>query len=499
MRDWLIHIRKDSHLSLQAQIREALVSAILDGQLARDEPIPSTRKMARLLGVSRNTVVLAYQSLLDDGYLVARERSGYFVSDKAFTVRPRPPRGDRPQPVTCSIDWEQRFRMRPGGQDLVYKPVDWADYRYPFIYGQVDEEFFPLAEWRECARQALGRRFLSNWIKDSPEVDDPLLIEQIRRRILPRRGIMARDSQILVTLGAQHALALLADLLVGPDTTVGMEEPGYADARSIFALRSRRLRLLPVGVDGVSLTGLDACDVVYVTPSHQFPTTVTMPLEKRMALLEAACEHDFIVIEDDYEFEANYVNEPCPALKSLDDEGRVIYVGSLSKSLFPGLRLGFMVAPSRLIEEARAMRRLMVRHPPSINQRTVALFLSLGHYDTLVRRMHRVLRERWEIMGEALHRHLPDSTEAPSFGGSSFWVQGPEWLDDLRLRDAARERSILIEPGSVYYGARNRPRNRFRLGFSAIPTERIEPGVKLLAETIREMEREALSGMNARP
>ena len=490
MRDWLVHIRRDNHLSLQAQIREALVAAILDGQLARDEPIPSTRKMARLLGVSRNTVVLAYQSLLDDGYLTARERSGYFVSDKAFgAAPPRPARKRRAG--ECRIDWEGRFHLRPGEQNLVMKPSDWAEYDYPFIYGQIDEALFPLAEWRECARQALGRRFLSNWLGDSPEDDDPLLIEQIRRRILPRRGIMARDSQILVTLGAQHAIAIAAALLVGPGTQVGMEEPGYADARSIFAMRSRRMRHLPVGETGLRVEDTAGCDLIYTTPSHQFPTTVTMPLERRMALLEAACRHDFVIIEDDYELEANYVNEPCPALKSLDDEGRVIYIGSLSKSLFPGLRLGFMVAPERMIAEARAMRRLMVRHPPSNNQRTVALFLSLGHYDTLVRRLHRVLRERWEIMGRSLHEHLPESTEAPSFGGSSFWVNGPQWLDDMALRDAAAQRGLLIEPGSVYYGSAGRPRNTFRLGFSAIPTERIEPGIRLLAEVIHGLEKAA--------
>ena len=488
MRDWLVHIRKDSYLSLQAQIREALVSAILDGALDRKEPIPSTRKMASLLGVSRNTVVLAYQSLLDDGYLDARERSGYFVSEKAFTARAHRPGGEAEPAPACSINWEKRFRLRPGAQNINYRPADWADYKYPFIYGQVDENLFPLAEWRECARQALGRRFLSNWIADAPELDDPLLVEQIRRRILPRRGIMARDNQILVTLGAQHGLSMLAQLLADKGTTIGMEEPGYADARNIFSMRAGKMRYLPMMEDGVSLEGIGECDLVYVTPSHQSPTTVTMSLDKRMELLEMACAHDFIIIEDDFEFEANYVNEPCPSLKSLDDEGRVVYTGSLSKSLFPGLRLGFMVGPSRLIDEARALRRLMVRHPPSNNQRTVALFLSLGHYDTLVRRMHRVLRERWEIMGAALHKYLPQSTEAPSFGGSSFWVNGPEWLDDLQLREEARRRSLLIEPGRIYYGARNKPKNTFRMGFSAIPTERIEPGVKLLSEIIRELE-----------
>ena len=156
-----------------------------------------------------------------------------------------------------------------------------------------------------------------------------------------------------------------------------------------------------------------------------------------MELLKLASQRDMVIIEDDYEFETNYVNEPCPALKSLDDEGRVIYVGSLSKTLFPGLRLGFMVGPKTLIAEARALRRLMVRHAPNNNQRTAALFLSLGHHDTLIRRLHRAYRSRWEVMGAALNAHMPNASRIPSFGGTSFWVKGPQGLDSEDLARAA--------------------------------------------------------------
>ena len=180
-------------------------------------------------------------------------------------------------------------------------------------------------------------------------------------------------------MGAQHGLFLLATLLMDGGTTVGLENPGYVDARNIFASREARLKALAVDHGGLVVgRRLHGCDYLYVTPSHQSPTTVTMPLERRLALLEQAAKRNIVIIEDDYEFETNYVNEPCPALKSLDDNSRVIYVGSLSKTLFPGLRLGFMVGPKELIVQARALRRLMVRHAPNNNQRTAALFLSLG-------------------------------------------------------------------------------------------------------------------------
>ncbi|WP_119389010.1 PLP-dependent aminotransferase family protein [Taklimakanibacter lacteus] len=495
MRDWLVHIRRHNHSSLQTQIREALVAAILDGQLARDEPIPSTRKMAKSLGVSRNTVVLAYQGLLDDGYLAARERSGYFVADKALETAIKPARaapGAAPAQPGTDPHWKARLLKHPAAQANIFKPLDWQSYTYPFIYGQVDHNLFPLAEWRDCARQALGKKWLGTWTNDTWAFDDPLLVEQIRRRILPRRGIMASDDEILITLGAQNALYLIVSLLVDEKSRVAMEEPGFPDMRNIFRLKTQKVALVPVDEGGLTLNDdVASADLVFVTPSHQFPTTATMPLARRLDLLKLASQRNFVIIEDDYEFETNYVNEPCPALKSLDDEGRVIYVGSLSKTLFPGLRLGFLVGPKAFVEEARALRRLMVRHAPNNNQRTAALFLSLGHHDTLIRRLHKAYRSRWEIMGAALQTHMPDAARIPSFGGTSFWVEGPRMLDSEALGKHAATRGIVIEPGRIHFGAESAPNNFFRLAFSSIDEKKIEPGINLLAETIAEASRKA--------
>jgi GntR family transcriptional regulator/MocR family aminotransferase len=489
MRDWLVQIQRTEQSSLQMQIREALVSAILEHQLSRDEPVPSTRKMAKTLKVSRNTVVLAYQGLLDDGFLVARQRSGYYVSDKA-ALQPAAAQGGAPQQKQAGqgVDWAARLRLHPAAQENISKPLNWQNYAYPFIYGQVDHTLFPVAEWRDCTRQALGRKWLGTWTNDAREHDDPLLVEHIRRRILPRRGILAEDGDILITLGAQNALYLLSSLLVGAETHVAMEEPGYPDVRNIFNLHSRNVSLVPVDRHGMTMyEALASAQVIFVTPSHQFPTTATMPIERRKALLALARANGSVIIEDDYEFETNYVNEPCPALKSLDEAGNVVYVGSLSKSLFPGLRLGFMVGPRPLIAEARALRRLMVRHAPNTNQRAAALFLSLGHHDTLVRRLHRAYRSRWEIMGKVLAECFPNSADAPSFGGTSYWIRAPQSIDSELLALRAAEHGILIEPGRVHFGQANPPRNFFRLAFSSIDESRIEPGIRLLAKIMKDM------------
>ncbi|MGI9304352.1 MAG: PLP-dependent aminotransferase family protein [Gammaproteobacteria bacterium] len=484
MRDQLIFLSANSTMSLQGQLREKLVAAILDGQIPPGSPLPSGRKLAKQLGVARNTVVLAYEQLVDAGFLVARERSGYYVNDDILSGKVSPaPR--QPRPDVETPDWRRRIVVKPSAQRNIVKPRDWREYRYPFITGQFDQALFPVADWRDCVRQTLTVQAIHEWVEDSVDQDDPLLIEQIRTRVLPRRGVMAQADEILVTVGAQQALYLLARLLITPEQTVGMEDPGYADARNTFSLKTPKLVRLAVDEAGLALgKRVRQCDYVYVTPSHQYPTTVTMPLNRRQALLELATEADFVVIEDDYESETNYVGEPTPALKSLDEGDRVIYVGSLSKSLAPGLRLGYLVGPSDLITEARALRRLMLRHPPNNNQRTVALFLAAGHHDSLIRRLSHHYKYRWQTLGDALARYLPESSRIPTFGGTSFWVEGPPDLDARKLMGRAAQSSILIEPGDVDFMSERPPRHYFRLGFSSIPADRIETGIRLLADLI---------------
>ena len=286
------------------------------------------------------------------------------------------------------MDWTRAIGRRYTGGDTPSKPQDWARYRYPFIYGQADPTLFDHANWRHCALQAMGQKDFTPLTTDYYDQDDPQLIEFIARHTLPRRGINARPEQILITLGAQNALWLTAQILLTQRRTAAIEDPCYHALRDI--LTQSRCHLTPIRVDKDGLPP-DAIppgtDVIFTTPSHQCPTTATMPLDRRRALLERARDMDALIVEDDYEFEMSFLNPPSPALKSLDPDGRVIYVGSFSKSLFPGLRLGYLVGSEPFIREARALRASVLRHPPGHIQRTAAYFLSLGHYDALIRRM----------------------------------------------------------------------------------------------------------------
>jgi GntR family transcriptional regulator/MocR family aminotransferase len=419
--------------------------------------------------------------LVNDGYLLTRSRSGHYVNPETLKGRvPQVPVTSAPGRQS-SVHWAQRFQVALSAQRNIVKRKDWQNYPYPFIYGQFDPSLMPIAGWRECCNQAMSVSEVRGWAADLIDGDDPLLLEQIQARLLARRGVWATPDEILVTVGAQHALFLLATLLVGADTAVGVENPGYPDARNIFAARGAEVVGLALDDAGLALSpALERCQYVYLTPSHQCPTTITMPLARRHALLNWAEQHDRVLIEDDYEIEIGHTGSAQPALKSLDHSGRVIYVSSLSKTLAPGIRMGYIVASKELIHEARALRRLMLRHPPANNERSVGLFLAMGYHDTLLRRLDQTYVERTRVAVDALERHLPEVARMRCAGGSSLWLRFPEGVDTRALAAAAEAEGVLIEPGDIFF-IDPAPANFVRLGFSSIPADRIVGGIERIA------------------
>ncbi|MEM7563901.1 MAG: PLP-dependent aminotransferase family protein [Pseudomonadota bacterium] len=483
MTEYLFQLPDNPDATLQSRIQEMLVSAILAGHITPESPLPSSRKLSRQLNVARNTVVYAYQHLVDEGFLVSKERSGFYVNENILKGRVSSPPA---QPAESStIDWNKKLVTAPAGLRQNTKPDNWHKYPFPFICGQYDKQLFPVADWRECGREAAAVSAIHHWAKDQVDRDNEGLIEQIHRKILPRRGVWAEPGEILVTMGAQQGIYMTAQLLLNSQKTVGIETPGYVDAENTFGIFTPRIQRLQVDESGlIPDAAIGRCDCLYTTPSHQYPTTVTMPKKRRMELLELAHKHDVIIVEDDYESEFNYVGDPTPALKSLDQDGRVVYVGSLSKTLAPGIRLGYIVAPRAFIEQARALRRLMVRHPPSNNQFIIAEFLKRGYHDAMISRLSLTLHQRWTLLGNLLEQHFPGSSRPPTFGGSAYWVKGPEDLNSRQMLERASKVGILFEPGDVFFNNDEKHQNYFRLGFSSIATEKIEPGIEGLVKVV---------------
>jgi GntR family transcriptional regulator/MocR family aminotransferase len=487
--DTIIYIDPGSKQNLQNQIRQKLVDGILNGAFPPGKKLPSSRRMAEQIKVARNTVVLAYQQLIAEGYLVSRQRSGIFVNQEILESRVGHTLDGSPGRAVESAVWRKRIRTSGIVAEKSPDLPNWKLFPYPFIDGKFDASLFPLAEWREANRLALSVADVAEWSTGGDGGDDPLLIEQIRTKILTRRGIQASSNEVLITMGTQHSLYLLSELLVDRSITAAVEDPGNAEWRSILKQRGATVVAQAVDESGMVVDdNLNHCDMVYVSPSHQIPTAVTMSLERRESLIAAASKHDFLIIEDDYECEINYLDHPLPALRSIDATGRVVYVASFSKVLAPGLRLGFIVANAEFIRRARQLRRTMLNHPPLINQRTAAHFIALGHYDVLMLRLGRVLRERRVALRDALNymRGIPLEI-SPVVGGTTYWVRAPAEFNVARLAFEAEKQGILIEPVEHYYADAGAAENCFRMGVTSIREQDIRPGVKRLVELIRKL------------
>ena len=283
MLEQLLKLEHNSSVSLQLQLRKQIAQAIIRGKFKTHSPLPSSRQLSKQLNVARNTVVLAYAHLEDDGYLIAKERRGYFINPEVLAGQTL-----QHEAVDDSLGneaglakpvWGQVIKTAQAQRKNINKPKDWQDYEYPFIYGQFDSKLFPISNWRECCRDSVSDGDVRAWASDHFISDDPMLLDEIRTRILPRRGIWAEEDQIMITVGTQQGLYILAQMLLDQNSVMGFEDPGYTDIRNIAALHGATLQPLAIDDDGVILgEELKRCDCVFVTPSHQSPTTVTMPM-----------------------------------------------------------------------------------------------------------------------------------------------------------------------------------------------------------------------------
>ncbi|WJV58402.1 PLP-dependent aminotransferase family protein [Pectobacteriaceae bacterium CE90] len=491
MIDHCLHIDFVANRSLQEQLRETLIASILTGVFPADEALPSCRKLSCQLTISRNTVALVYESLLNDGYLISRPRSGYYLhpdyhqpenSAEAY-ARQAATNDTRQAP-----EWGKRLNVSPSNFLAIMKPARWMEYPYPFIYGQPNTQLFPIEQWRDTTRRVTGTHRDHHWLYDNIDQDVSLLVEQIRKRILPKRGIIARGDEILITLGSQNALCLLSQLLFNRNTRVAVENPVFREAINTFSLQGAQIIPHTLDSEGLCLHEMSRnCDYFYVTPSHQAPTGIRMSNERRTALLEHASRYDQIIIEDDYDSETSFDPYPRAALKASDVHNRVIYVSSLSKSLSPGLRLGYLVAPSELIDELRALRRLMYRHPPTNIQHQMAHFLAQGYYEAYLHRYREDSARRWDSLNNALNHCLPECRRIEgSEHANAFWIRAPEGINTQQLAWRAAHAGVLIEPGQAHFLGSPMPGNYFRLGFHAIDMKQIEPGIARLAQAFHQ-------------
>ena len=474
---------------LQYQLCRELRAAILGGRLARGQRLPSSRSVAETLAISRTTVVLSYEQLVSEGYLEAAHGSGTFVCRQLPEEFLAAARRAGTGPVRQAPPPARWSRLGTRLLDLEIPPPDPASgarWRFNQIYPSQDS--FPVETWRRllarhCQRSgpALG--------DDAPESTG---CEVLRRAIAgylrASRGLDCQADQVLVLGSSQQGLDLVAQAWLDPGDLVAMEDPGYPGARRTFHAHGARILPLPAAAQGVSLAplaGNPACRLVYVTPSHQFPTGTTMGLAQRLELLEGCRRSGAVLLEDDYDSEFRYGGRPLPATQGLDAQGRVLYVGTFSKVLFPALRMGYLVAPPGWLPVLTRAYAMGHGQPPLLEQYALADFIREGHLERHLRRLRTLYGRRREALLSALDAELGDRVEILGEPcGMHIMVRFRTRLEDADVLRRARAEGVALAPGSRYC-LEPGPRAGFLMGFAAMDEGRIRPGVRRLARILQ--------------
>ena len=481
-----------SALPLYRQIYEAIRHAILNGNLRPTTPLPATRLLSKELGVSRMTVVNAYDQLFAEGYLEAKTGAGTFVAahlpEEFLQTSGFERRQQRESSLTRKVKFSDYGRNLAQNSNSILRH-NGASALVPFEHGVPGTDEFPFAVWAKIAQR---------WQKRSPasifsygvSVGFQPLREAIAAHLASARGVLCRVEQIIITSGTQQALDLIGRIFLTKTTDVYIEDPGYLGARDIFAATGARLVPVPINAEGFDVQTARKrsrrARLAYVTPSHQYPLGITMSLTRRLHLLEWARDRDAYVIEDDYNSEYRYRGRPLASLQGLDRDGRVIYLGTFSKTIFPALRLGYLVVPENLIEVFAAARALTDLHSPSLDQAVLAEFIAERHFARHIRRMRGIYEERQRILVEEVGKNLKGRLEvAPAEAGMHLIGWLPRGIDDRDVSRRATAANLKIAPLSAYC-IDQKLRGGMLLGYTAFNEKLIKQGVKKLGRVLNE-------------
>ncbi|GAA1683755.1 PLP-dependent aminotransferase family protein [Fodinicola feengrottensis] len=469
------HVSLAGRGDLAARIYRQLHDAVLDGRLRPGERLPSARDLAAQLAVSRNTVAAAYERLTAEGFLVGRVGAGTYVQAEKLG--------------------QGRSRTAPGGavvrpralwRDLPAARTPTAAAPYDFRVGMPDPRLFPLQSWRRLVTRELRPGLLHSAEYKDP-AGHPGLRAAIARHLGVSRSVRAGADDVVITHGAQQAIDLIGRVMVDPGDTVAVEEPGYPPVRALFESLGARVVGVRVDAEGLDVTALPAAArLVYTTPSHQFPLGTTMSLRRRDALLEWAARHGAVVVEDDYDSEFRFSDRPLEPLQSIDRYGRVVYVGSFSKTLLPMLRLGLLVAPVSLQPALRAAKQLSDWHSEMSTQAALARFVEDGLLARHIRRATREYAGRYELIHEALQGSLaPWLDPVPSVCGLHVCsrLRADTGIDVAAVVERAVAAGVAVEPLSEYCAGE--PAQGLVLGYGGIAIADLPAGLRRLADSFQ--------------
>ncbi len=449
----MIVIDQDCEKSLSEQIYACIVQEIITGNRRAGEKLPATRRLAVELCVSRNTVNAAYQQLMVEGYVEARGGSGYLVNEV---------------PIEVSSPKEQHYLtpVKKVGKSI-------QEYDYAFEYGAIDNECFPFREWRKSMAHALDQIELSPRNVYPDRQGDLSLRSELSRYLYQSRGVTCDVSQIIITAGHQYSMEILANVFQNSGKIFAMENPGYDGIRTVFSNHKYYILPVPVERDGICMDVLQTIrpDLLYLTPSHQFPLGCVLPVAKRKKILQWAYENNTYIIEDDYDSELRYYTNPLPSMHSLDYYNRTIYAGSFSKSLSPSLRTAYLVLPKHLMSVYHHYYQRYNSYVSHMIQLAISDFMSSGRYERHLNRIRMIYRKKQESFLNAVEDIF--GTKAECIGdkaGMHILLEVRANLSQEELQRRAKKIGIMVYPTRQYYMTENScPENQLLLGFSSIP------------------------------
>lgn len=466
-------------MPLHARIQRAVRQLILDCALGPGKPLPASRALAKSLGVSRDTIEAAYAQLHAEGFIERRIGSGSFVAEMTrFAPRTRDAllRNQAPK-----LSRRGNIIFRSGGVREALTPR-------PFAPGVPDTRGFPLTLWERLERQVLkevGTQALQH--------GDPQGAEQLRRAIADyvnlERGAHATADRVLVLTSSQQAMMLCANMLLDPGDRIYIEDPAYYGARGAFDAAGLESVPIPVDRQGVMVEPIlddpHRAKAIFLTPSHQFPTGATLALDRRLALIEWAARYQAWIIEDDYDSEFHYASKPTACIQGLDSHDRTIYIGTFTKSLFPGLRIGYVVLPPQLVKPMTVARTLLDGHTASIAQLTLARFMEGGHFGGYVRTMRGIYAQRLDVLTGLVREHLADFVEPHvPIGGLQMPCVLTSDISERLAIDAARRVGVELL-GLSALNVSGDGKAGFLMGFAAYTPAELEVAVKKLANALQ--------------
>ena len=484
--DLAIYLDRASTIPLYRQLIEEIRKGVLSGRLKPNQKLPSSRSLAKSLTISRSTVTQSYEQLESEGYLETRRSSGTYVCQK---IPDEWLKSSAIAPVTNNTT-AKNLSLSQFGKNLTSigsLQVSEPDYEISFRYGNPAVEYFPMQQWRKLlAHHCHNSTDLLNYAADSAGYF-PLRVE-IASYLQRSRAVRCTPEQVIIINGSQQALDLIARLVLNPGDWVAMEDPGYLGARYCFKGQLANIQPIPVNSEGLEVKTVSSCPqnfkLVYVTPSHQFPSGVTLSLTQRIALLQWAEKTDTLIIEDDYDSEYRYETQPVPALQGMDRSESVIYIGTFSKILFPSLRIGYLVVPPNWIPIVRKAKWLCDRFCPILEQYALTDWIKLGHFERHIRRMRQLYDSRRQALVAALKRYFGERvTIIGENAGIHVMAKIQTALPDEVVIQKAAAVGVGLVSAREYYLERL-SQGEFIFGYAQLEETQIEQGIIRLSQVI---------------